>query len=532
MVIRDTYQIVRKLGEGFTGTVYLADQILMDEQRALKFLSRQWSSDDAFTARFRREVQTLRQVRHKNVVDSGDLERAEDDSLFFAMEYCDGPDLRGFLSSARRPFEVKVALSITRAIALGLGAAHSRGMVHRDIKPENVLLKREGSVYVPKIADFGIVATKESSRKFGMTARPLLTPPYAAPEQWRGMRAAELDGRTDLYALGGVLFEMLTGQTAFDAESYEGWANEHANTAPRPPSELRPDLSNWRGLDAIVLRLLAKDREQRPRDVVELLSSLDAIQQEAFQPRRVTVREEARAVTVVEEREKELPKNPSGSHGLFGSAEQESTSGGRSAADARDSDSSGEPKSWLILLEDACNTFNGWIANQLTPWKIVGSGVVLLLAVIAGVAVASYIGDHRSVQSTSPTAQTSSAIQPQQGETLNGEPSNQPPGKLPPEPSITTVAGTVVDPTGTSMEGVKITISNPAKGFTSETTSDSAGNYKVTEVPGGTISVLARAPGFYSLKRGAISLKDGQVKHIKLVMSVGSSDMEVDINGR
>jgi serine/threonine-protein kinase len=290
MLIRNTYRIVRKLGEGGMGAVYLAEHTLMDEQRALKFLSRQWSRDEAFTARFRREARTLRQVRHKNVIDSGDLERAEDETLFFAMEFVDGPDLRSFLHHAPRPFDVRMALELVRGIAEGLGAAHAKGMVHRDIKPENVLMAREGDTLVPKIADFGIVATKESSTTRTRTGASLLTFAYAAPEQWRGMKSAELDGRTDLYALGGVLFEMLTGETVFDAESYEGWAEQHKNTPPRPPSSLRPELAHWRGLDALTLRLLAKDREDRPKDVPEVLSLLSVIE---FVPagRRDTVRE-------------------------------------------------------------------------------------------------------------------------------------------------------------------------------------------------------------------------------------------------
>ena len=298
MLIRKTYRIVRKLGQGGMGSVYLATHTLMDEPRALKFLASEFSSDKAFTGRFLREVRTLRQVRHRNVVDCGDLEPAEDDSLFFPMEFVDGPDLRLLLHESQGPLDVRLALELARGIAEGLGAAHALGLVHRDIKPENILLARVGEGYIPKIADFGIVATKESSVTHTRTGGSLLTPPYAAPEQWRGTRAADLDGRTDLYALGGVLFEMLTGQTVFAAESYEGWAEEHRNTPPTAPSKLRPELANWRGLDALVVRLLAKDREDRPRDIAEVLSLLDAVVYVAPKPRRPTVRE--RQATVVE----------------------------------------------------------------------------------------------------------------------------------------------------------------------------------------------------------------------------------------
>jgi len=277
MVIHKTYRIVRKLGQGGMGTVYLADHLLMEEPRALKFLSSELSQDAAFTGRFRREVRTLRQVRHRNVVDCGDLESAEDDSLFFAMEFVNGPDLRSFLRKVPQPMDVEMALAITQGIAEGLGAAHAQGMVHRDIKPENILMTRIGETWTPKIADFGIVATKETSH-FTQTGSSLLTPFYAAPEQWRGTRAAELDGRTDIYALGGLLFEMLTGERVFKAENYEGWAYQHQQSAPRAPGSVRPELREWRGLDDLVVRMLAKEIGERPSNVEEVLSLLAAVQ--------------------------------------------------------------------------------------------------------------------------------------------------------------------------------------------------------------------------------------------------------------
>ena len=176
-------------------------------------------------------------------MDCGDLESAEDGCLFFSMEFVDGPDLRGFLHDASQPFDVALALALTRQIAAGLGAAHARGMVHRDIKPENILLARDASGWLPKIADFGIVATKEASTAYTRTGGTLLTMAYAAPEQWRGTPAAQLDGRTDLYALGGLLYEMLTGQTALPRRKLRRLGA--SRTKPPRPRRPAPSAPTW-----------------------------------------------------------------------------------------------------------------------------------------------------------------------------------------------------------------------------------------------------------------------------------------------
>lgn len=277
MLVRNTYRILRKLSQGGMGQVYLAEHILLNETQVLKFLSRELSHNQDWTKRFLREVRTLRQIRHKNVVNAGNLEPAEDGTLFFSMEYVDGPDLMEFQRHAPKPFDVALALTILRGVAEGLGAAHAAGVVHRDIKSENILIAREGDTLVPKIADFGIVATKDVSR-ITQSGTALLTPQFAAPEQWTGTPTAELDGRTDFYALGGVLFELLTGRCAFDASNYQAWALQHLYTLPPLPSSLRPELANWRGLDELVLRLLAKDRNQRPQDVGAVLRLLNRIE--------------------------------------------------------------------------------------------------------------------------------------------------------------------------------------------------------------------------------------------------------------
>jgi serine/threonine protein kinase len=331
-LIRGKYRIIRLLGRGGMGTVYQAEHILLGRQRALKFISSELSQDATFLRRFRREAQAATELLHPNVVQVVDLDQAEDGSPYIAMEYVDGPDLRHALSQGVRHtdsdldlyqgttsvvpqrrqnesgvltpegiFAVPRALHIARGITQGLGAAHAKGIVHRDVKPENILLAHgPNGEEIPKLLDFGIAAMKESATVSSRTHGLLLTPPYAAPEQWKGMAAEELDGRTDLYALGGVLYEMLTGRPPFHAHNTEGWMYQHLHEQPQPPSLLRPELAKWPGLDALVLRLLAKDRDQRFPSAAGLLEALTLTPSQARAATVIQPTPAPRTPTVVE----------------------------------------------------------------------------------------------------------------------------------------------------------------------------------------------------------------------------------------
>jgi serine/threonine-protein kinase len=281
-IIRGKYRILCKLGRGGMGTVYKAEHIGLEEVRALKVMSASLAEDSKFVQRFRREAQAARRLRHVNTVHVDDLDQAEDGNLFISMDYVDGVSLRQLFEVMQGPLPIERALAIARGVAEGLGAADALKMVHRDIKPENILLARDAQGReVPKILDFGLVAMKESATAL-TTVGLMLTPRYAAPEQWQGMLAADLDGRTDLYALGGVLYEMLTGQTPFDAHNSERWMYEHLHTTPMLPSALRPGLGQAPGLDALVLKLLAKNREDRPDSAQAFLQELNLMEARAY----------------------------------------------------------------------------------------------------------------------------------------------------------------------------------------------------------------------------------------------------------
>jgi serine/threonine protein kinase len=276
-LVRGKYRIVRKLGQGGMGVVYLADDTLLGVCVALKFLVGDLGKDPKFIKRFRTEARAAYQLRHPNIVEVTNLDQAEDGSLFIAMEFIEGPSLRAVIERARAGLAVPRALEIARGIAAGLAAAHAQGTVHRDIKPENILLARGADGHEQaKVLDFGIVAIAESVTRQSVTHGLLLTPDYAAPEQWMETPSGEIDSRVDLYALGCVLYEMLTGRTPFHAHNTAGWMKQHMDEAPARPSLLRPELANWQGLDDLVLELLAKDYNNRPHDA-ELPDLIEAV---------------------------------------------------------------------------------------------------------------------------------------------------------------------------------------------------------------------------------------------------------------
>jgi serine/threonine-protein kinase len=302
-LVRGKYRIVSKLGQGGMGVVYLAEHILLGGNVALKFLASDLGKDPKFIKRFRMEARAAHQLRHPNIVEVTDLDQSEDGSLFIAMEYVAGKSLRGAIDEERSGFGVPRALEMARGIVSGLAAAHAHGTVHRDVKPENVLLAHTADGReIPKVLDFGIAAMAESATQSNMTRGLLLTPGYAAPEQWMEMPAAEMDGRTDLYAMGCVFYEMLTGHTPFHAHNMEGCRRQHMEETPRLPSEMRPDLADWTGLDGLVMRMLAKNRNDRPQDA-EVISLLDAVRSGQVQQWQKTVAADAwvRPQTVSEE---------------------------------------------------------------------------------------------------------------------------------------------------------------------------------------------------------------------------------------
>ncbi|HET7573132.1 MAG TPA: Stk1 family PASTA domain-containing Ser/Thr kinase [Gaiellaceae bacterium] len=259
------YRIARKLGAGGMANVYLAEDQELGRRVAIKILNDRHANDEQFVERFRREAKNAAALSHPNIVSIYDRGEAEG-TYYIAMEYLDGRTLKE-LVVGRGPAPVNVAIEYTRQILSALRFAHRHGIVHRDIKPHNVLVDSEGRV---KVTDFGIARAGTSQ----MTEAGSIvgTAQYLSPEQARG---GDVDQRSDLYSLGIVLYELLTGETPFEGDTPVEIAMKHLSTAPEPPSALRSDIP--RELDKVVLRALAKDPEDRYQSAEEMDADLERV---------------------------------------------------------------------------------------------------------------------------------------------------------------------------------------------------------------------------------------------------------------
>jgi eukaryotic-like serine/threonine-protein kinase len=259
------YRIVRRLGAGGMANVYLAEDQELGRRVAIKILNDRHANDDQFVERFRREAKNAASLSHPNIVSIYDRGEAEG-TYYIAMEHLDGRTLKELIV-ARGPAPPKIAIEYVRQILAALSFAHRKGIVHRDIKPHNVLVDSEGRV---KVTDFGIARAGASQ----MTDAGSIvgTAQYLSPEQARG---DAVDQRSDLYSLGVVLYELLTGTVPFTGDSPVEIAMKHLSAPVEPPSKRRADIP--RELDLVVTRALAKDPGERFQTAEEMEAELARI---------------------------------------------------------------------------------------------------------------------------------------------------------------------------------------------------------------------------------------------------------------
>ena len=265
------YRILRLLGAGGMGAVYLARQVAMDRMVALKLIAPQAEAHgQEVVQRFHQEMRASAKIEHPNTIRVYDFGET-DGRLFLAMEYLEGRTLRQVLG-ADAPLQTARVVRIAIQIAKALGAAHEEGIVHRDLKPENViLLDRYGDRDFVKVLDFGIARSLDATEeRMTATGAVIGTPAYMAPEQAAGLA---VDGRTDLYALGVMLYELVTGAPPFRKPTAVALLVAHTTECPPPVQERAPALPP--SLAALIMRLLAKDPAERPASAAELLGLLE-----------------------------------------------------------------------------------------------------------------------------------------------------------------------------------------------------------------------------------------------------------------
>lgn len=265
------YRITRILGEGGMATVYLGIQEKLNRNVAIKVMNPRLLKDQNFSKRFLREAETAANLNHSNIISIFDIAHSGENH-YIVMEYLPQSLKHKLQTSPDSRLEPSMAMKIAREIAAALDYAHRQGFVHRDIKPENIMFRQDGT---PVLGDFGIARAVNSTTRLTRTGMSVGTPHYMSPEQ---CRAEKLDGRSDLYSLGIVLFEMMTGRLPFDADSEAAILLKHLQA---PPPTLPAALHRYQ---PIIERLLAKERDNRVPDGSKLIALIKSIEENRFTP--------------------------------------------------------------------------------------------------------------------------------------------------------------------------------------------------------------------------------------------------------
>ena len=277
-LLGERYKLLRLIGQGGMGAVYLAEHVVIGKQIAVKVLGPEYSRNPGDVQRFLQEARAASLIRHDHVVDIADFGYSPGGQAYLVMEYLEGEDLGRTLQSVGAMPWFR-ASGIVMQIGSALAAAHAKGIVHRDMKPENCFrVKREGDVDFIKVLDFGIAKIVDNHLTKGQHSLTIEggiigTPEYIAPELCRGLKA---DTRVDIYALGIVMYRMVTGVLPFrtDTDNYMAVLSQHLTDAPVPPRQQNPDANIPPKIEQIILKALEKDPARRYQKVEELIAAL------------------------------------------------------------------------------------------------------------------------------------------------------------------------------------------------------------------------------------------------------------------
>lgn len=262
----DRYEIIEELGSGGMGKVYRVEDTKAKEEIALKLIRPEIAADKKTIDRFRNELTTARKIRHKNVCGMYDLGEHKG-THYITMEYVSGEDLKSLVR--RVTFDIGTAIKIAKQVCEGLSEAHRSGVIHRDLKPSNIMIDKEGNA---RIMDFGIARSLSTK---GLTGEGIIigTPEYMSPEQ---AEAKEVDHQSDIYSLGVIIYEMVTGQLPFEGDTPLSIAMKHKGELPKDPKELNAQITD--DLSQLILKCMEKDKDKRYQGAAELLSELTKIE--------------------------------------------------------------------------------------------------------------------------------------------------------------------------------------------------------------------------------------------------------------
>jgi serine/threonine-protein kinase len=290
-VLDGRYKIEKLLGEGGMGIVYKGVHTTLGKSLAIKVLRPEVSKNEEILQRFRQEAQSASQIGNPHIIDISDFGTLPDGSTYFVMEFLTGKSLTAALAESK--FSVARTIHVMRQLCGALGAAHEIGIVHRDLKPDNVqLVERGGQKDFVKVLDFGIAKVGGSTSKLTQAGQVFGTPHYMSPEQCAG---TNVDHRTDIYAVGVMLYEMACGKVPFDADNLMGILTKHLYENPIAPHELAPPVDVSPALEAIILKCLQKKADARYQTMAELAADLEALER-GMTPKAVTDKVERAAV--------------------------------------------------------------------------------------------------------------------------------------------------------------------------------------------------------------------------------------------
>ncbi|MDX2015205.1 MAG: protein kinase [Myxococcaceae bacterium] len=279
--IAGKYRVEQMIGEGGMGKVYKATQLALDKPVVLKVLRQALLGDERTVARFQREAKAASRLNHPNSISVLDFGQADDGAMFIAMEYVQGKDLHQILSR-EWPLPESRVMRIMSQVLSALADAHSVGVVHRDLKPENIMVSQGRSEpdFV-KVLDFGIAKIIDGTEDEGpaLTRAGFVcgTPEYMSPEQARG---AKLDHRSDLYAVGVILYQLVSGLLPFDSDTAVGFATKHLTEIPPPPTKRRPEARVSPAMERLIMKALSKNPDERPQTAEQFRAELLAIDKE------------------------------------------------------------------------------------------------------------------------------------------------------------------------------------------------------------------------------------------------------------